>query len=171
MLISFICLLVSSLSLLRFLVPNSLFPYFRYASRTALDTHCSLPLYKIQVSVGVKMLYSGKLDNFFFHYSIHYSCSNVIFTLHTTPTLGGINECCLEDSPRPGTRYKAVRVSDHGENHGRSDFDFILNFLPGIPNVGNILFKYQKNKLFYYWHVTRVLVVIINISRLKIEMI
>ena len=66
------------------------------------------------------------------------------FTLLTSPTFSGINEGCLEHSSGPGTGYKAVRVPDHREYHGRGDVDGSHNFLPVILNVGMMISEYIK---------------------------
>ena len=57
---------------------------------------------------------------------------------HTSSAFGSLNERCLEYSSGPGAGYKAVRVPDHREHHGRCGINSIFNLLPYILHVSDI---------------------------------
>ena len=69
----------------------------------------------------------------------------------TSPTLGRLNEGCLEHSPGPGAGHKAVWVPDHREHHGRGDRECILeDIFPCTLNV--IDFFILKKRVSIQWY-------------------
>ena len=60
-------------------------------------------------------------------------------TILTSSTFGGLDECCLEHSPGPGSGYKAVRVPDNRKYHGRGGFYCFLNLFPSTLSVNTNL--------------------------------
>lgn len=68
-------------------------------------------------------------DDFFFSNLNSYKKKKTV-KCQTSPTFSCFNERCLKHSLGPWTGYKAVRIPNHRENHGRGHLDPRFDFPP-----------------------------------------